>query len=87
MGRPSKLTIYQQEKAIDLYINKFLSTKKIAKLYGVTCETIRNVLIKYKIPRREGRETAMLSTKFSFKQMDENKAFFFRSNLWRWFYK
>ena len=44
---------FQKELFKDLYLNKKLSTSKIANLYKCNPETVRRYLIKLKIPRRK----------------------------------
>lgn len=74
-GRPLILTKCQEQEAIMLYCQDKLSANKIGKLLSVSGSTIENILHKYNILVRTSSETNKLSTKFSFREMNEGKAF------------
>ena len=72
--RPKIKCILSREELEDLYINKRLSTLKIAKIAGVSSRnTIRRKLIKFKIPLRSQIEvvTKYKKTPFSGNKVEE----------------
>lgn len=73
--RPSKLDISQKKQVIDLYLNEKISTTKIAKLFKVNSETIRNTLLSQNIKLRNKHESKIIGTTFSFVEMSKDKAF------------
>ena len=56
---------------IDLYLNKKLSTHKIAKMYGVTPQLIRYYLIKNKIRLRKPKSKQKVKYKISKRKLEE----------------
>jgi len=75
MGRPSKINISEHIKIIELYCSEKESLGKIGKLYGVCAESIGNIIKKHNISIRSSSETNKLSTKFSFNNINKEKAF------------
>lgn len=75
MGRPTKLTITQQQQVVSMYIDEKLSTNKISKKFEVNPETIRGVLIKNNVIMRPAGETNKASTHFTFSTLTEEKSF------------
>jgi hypothetical protein len=75
MGRPSKLDIPQKQQVVQLYVEEKLSTSKIAKQFNINPETVANILRANGQTLRTGPETNKLSTSFTFRELNEEKAF------------
>jgi hypothetical protein len=74
-GRPPKFNISQHEEIIRFYTIEKLTTQKIGQIFDSSPETIANVLRRNGIILRKRSESNKLSTKFTFTEMTEEKAF------------
>lgn len=58
----------------DLYINQQLTSKEVAEIFGCTSKSIRNYLIKYNIPVRQGSEAVKLERSKWSKEKEEERS-------------
>jgi hypothetical protein len=75
VGRPSILNITQKKEVVKYYIENQMTPNKICKIFSVSEETIRNILISEKVPRRTCADSKKLRMKFTFTKMNKDKAF------------
>ena len=71
-SKNQKLNI-DRDTLYDLYINQQLTSKEVADIFGCTSKSIRNYLIKYSIPVRQGSEAIKLERTKWTKEKEEER--------------